>query len=160
LVAGRDWPRQVAFRLPSLQHLVLTLMFLPCIVLLATVVDAVAKQYLPEFMKLDDVMKGISYWPWWLGVLIIGVGPGIGEELWCRAFLGRGLIARYGVGLGVLFSSMFFGLMHVEPRQVAYATVIGMFLHFVYLTTRSLLMPMLLHFLNNSLSVLAAAQEG
>ena len=33
--------------------------------------------------------------------------------------------------------------------------LMGLWLHFVYLTTRSLLLPMLLHFLNNSLSVLA-----
>ena len=33
-------------------------------------------------------MGMIGYWPWYLGVLIIGIGPGIGEELFCRAFLG------------------------------------------------------------------------
>ena len=124
------------------------------------VVDAVAKKYLPEFIKLEDAMRAFSYWPWWLAVLIIGVGPALGEELMCRAFLGRGFLGRYGVTGGILLSSLFFGVMHLEPRQVAYASVIGIYLHFVYWTTRSLWMPMLLHFLNNSLSVLAGSTDG
>ena len=100
-------------------------------------------------------MGMIGYWPWYLGVLIIGIGPGIGEELFCRAFLGRGLIAKHGVIPGVLLTSLLFGLMRIEPRQVIYAPVMGILLHFVYLTTHSLLMPMLIHTLNNSLSALA-----
>ena len=36
------------------------------------------------------------------------------------------------------------------------AMLMGLWLHFVYLCTRSLLMPMLLHFLNNSLAVTAS----
>ena len=60
---------------------------------------------------------------------------------------------------GVLLTSLLFGLMHIEPRQVIYAPVMGILLHFVYLTTRSLLMPMLIHTLNNSLSALAVWAE-
>ncbi len=81
-------------------------------------------------------------------------GRASASELFCRAFLGRGLVGNYGVILGVLFTSVLFGLMHIEPRQVIYAPVMGVFLHLIYLWTRSLLMPMLVHTLNNSLSVL------
>jgi len=37
------------------------------------------------------------------------------------------------------------------------ACMLGLSLHFVYLTTRSLLMPMLMHFLNNAGAVLASS---
>jgi hypothetical protein len=80
----------------------------------------------------------------------------VGEELWCRGFLGRGLVGRHGVVLGVLASAFFFGLIHVDPLQGTMAMLMGLWLHFVYLTTRSLWMPMLLHFLNNSVAVLAS----
>jgi hypothetical protein len=86
-------------------------------------------------------------------VLVIGAGPGIGEELWCRGFLGRGLVGRYGWLLGVVFTSFYFGFIHIDPAQGLYAMLVGLCLHFVYLTTRSLWVPMLLHTLNNSLSV-------
>jgi hypothetical protein len=46
--------------------------------------------------------------------------------------------------------------MHIEPVQVFYAPAIGVILHYVYWTSRWLWLPMLLHTLNNSLSVLLA----
>jgi uncharacterized protein len=49
--------------------------------------------------------------------------------------------------------SFFFGFIHLDPRQGLMAMFMGLWLHFVYLTTRSLWLPMLLHFLNNSFSV-------
>jgi hypothetical protein len=104
---------------------------------------------------MEDMVKIFSQWPAAFAVLVIGVGPGIGEELWCRGFLGRGLVGTHGVLLGVLASSFFFGLIHLDPCQGTMAMLMGLWLHFVYLTTRSLWLPMLLHFLNNSFAVVA-----
>ncbi len=86
-------------------------------------------------------------------VFIIAVMPAIGEELWCRAFLGRGLVGKHGYVLGVLGTSFLFGAIHVDPAQGMVAMVMGIGLHYFYLTTRSLLIPMLMHFLNNALAV-------
>jgi hypothetical protein len=73
--------------------------------------------------------------------------------LWCRAFLGRGLVGRHGLVMGVILTSVLFGAIHGDPRQGTMAALMGLVLHFSYLMTRSLWVPMLLHFLNNSLSV-------
>ena len=53
----------------------------------------------------------------------------------------------------VLMTSFLFGLIHILPCQGIMAAVMGVVLHYVYLTTRSLVAPMLLHFFNNALSV-------
>jgi membrane protease YdiL (CAAX protease family) len=167
VIAGRAWRRKVALRLPSFLHLVLVLLAVPAFILLgqwadefAKVVDALIRAHLFDYTALlpdlDEMTSMFGHWPLWLGVLIIGFGPGIGEELFCRGFLGRGLVGTHGVILGVLLTSVLFGIMHGVPRQVIYASVMGVFLHTVYLTTRSLLMPMLVHTLNNSFGVLAA----
>jgi hypothetical protein len=86
---------------------------------------------------------------------LIGVGPGFAEELWCRGFLGRGLVGRYGYAAGILLTSFLFGIMHFDPPHVMATFCMGICLHLAYLATRSLWVPMLLHFLNNSLSVLS-----
>jgi uncharacterized protein len=155
-IAGPNWARKVALRLPSWPHLALVLLAVPAFILIGQGVDEIAKRYVRSLIDLDSAMAMIGYWPWWLGVLIIGFGPGIGEELFCRGFLGRGLVANHGVVLGVVFTSILFGVMHVEPRQMIYAPVMGIMLHLTYLWTRSLLMPMLIHTFNNSLGALAA----
>ncbi|HZT79884.1 MAG TPA: CPBP family intramembrane glutamic endopeptidase, partial [Gemmataceae bacterium] len=49
--------------------------------------------------------------------------------------------------------SFFFGAIHVLPAQGFMAVLMGILLHYTYVTTRSLAVPMLLHFLNNAMSV-------
>jgi uncharacterized protein len=162
LVVGRDWPRQLAVRRPSTAHTLLTLASLPVLVLLGNVAYEVLRNvlHLPSISDLgisgmEEMVRVFSKWPWPFAVLVIGLGPGIGEELWCRGFLGRGLVGNHGILLGVLASSFFFGLIHLDPCQGTMAMLMGLWLHFVYLTTRSLWLPMLLHFLNNSVAVVA-----
>jgi uncharacterized protein len=160
LITGRDWVR-VLVRQPPLVQLVLA----PLECLAAAGVGALIFQlvdpYMPSFDLLnttgfmEDMVTQFRKWPPYAAVLIIGLGPGLGEELWCRAFLGRGLVGGHGVVMGVILTSLFFGAIHGDPHQGTMAAVMGLALHFTYLTTRSLWIPMLLHFLNNSLSVIA-----
>jgi membrane protease YdiL (CAAX protease family) len=99
----------------------------------------------------------MSQLPWAFGVFAIGLLPGIAEEVWCRGFLGRGLVGRYGYVGGVLLTSFFFAVMHLDPPHVTIAFFMGLCLHGVYLASRSLWIPILLHFLNNSVSALCAS---
>ena len=161
LVVGRDWTRQLALRRPGAVHVLLVLMGFPAVALLGNGSYELLRHVLhvPSFSDLGlpgmEQMVGVfGRWPWPFAVLVIGAGPGIGEELWCRGFLGRGLVGHYGWLLGVVFTSFFFGFIHIDPAQGLYAMLVGLALHFVYRTTRSLWLPMLLHFLNNSLSVI------
>jgi membrane protease YdiL (CAAX protease family) len=164
LMLGWHWPRRVGLRLPSVWHLVLTFLIVPALILLANGAYALARRFLPGISDLglpgmEEMVRVFGTWPWVLAVLIIGLGPGIGEELWCRGFLGLGLFGRNGIVARVFVASLFFGLIHGDPRQGTMAMLMGLFLHYVYLTTRSLFMPMLVHTLNNSVSVLAARFE-
>jgi membrane protease YdiL (CAAX protease family) len=161
LVAGRHWVRKVAFRRPGWFHLLLTVLVVPALVIVSNGLYALAKKVLPPLPGIDmeKFVGDLPSWPLWLGVLVVGLGPGLSEELWCRAFLGRGLAGRNGVVARLLISSIFFGLIHIDPRQGSMAAVMGMVLYFVYVTTRSLWMPMLVHFLNNSTSVVASHFE-
>lgn len=161
LVVGRDWKRELALRRPGLAHTLLVLASFPALVLLANIAYEILRNVLhvPSIADLgvpgmEQMVEVFSKWPWGFAVLVIGFGPGIGEELWCRGFLGRGLVGNYGVVFGVFATSFFFGFIHLDPCQGAMAMVMGLWLHFVYLTTRSLLLPMMLHTFNNSLAVL------
>jgi membrane protease YdiL (CAAX protease family) len=158
VVAGRDWRRQVGLRRPPALFVFLTVVGLPGFMLLS---DGLAKLLVgvfgtPETLNQDEVLRDVfGPFPWWFAVLAIGVCPGVVEEVWCRGFLGRGLVGRHGWVAGVLFSSYFFGLLHVfPPWYVIVTAAMGIGLHLVYLASRSLWVPILLHTLNNSLAAL------
>jgi membrane protease YdiL (CAAX protease family) len=163
IVAGRDWPRQVALRRPAWAHVGLILVVMPALMVLGNAayfffrrvlhVPSVADFGMPDMEEMEGLFGG---WAAGAAVFAVGVMPALSEELWCRAFLGRGLVGRHGVVLGVLGTSFLFGFIHVDPCQGLMAMLMGVMIHYVYLTTRSLLAPMLVHFLNNSLAVTLA----
>jgi membrane protease YdiL (CAAX protease family) len=167
IIAGRDWYRQVAIRLPSWTQVGLIVAVWPAFSFLANGIGHVIQRYLhvPSFFfqeggggaNLDKVLSGWVLLP---AVFVIAVIPAISEELWCRAFLGRGLVGRHGPVLGVLGTSFLFGVIHVDPAQGMVAMVMGVGLHYFYLTTRSLLIPSLMHFLNNALAVILPSISG
>jgi hypothetical protein len=103
--------------------------------------------------QMAELMGSMLSAPLWVVVLIIGAGPALGEELLFRGLIGRGLVARYGVVLGIAITSVLFGIMHLNPAQATGAILLGIGMHFAYLTTRSFWAPMTLHFLNNTFSV-------
>jgi membrane protease YdiL (CAAX protease family) len=161
VVAGRKWVSEVGLRR------------LPAVPLLLGVLA------LPGFVVVSDLLGGFLYhlfgieeeaaeqgealaelyrpFPWAFAVLAVGLGPGLVEELWCRGFLGRGLVGRHGWGWGIALTSLFFGLLHVyPPPYVLITALMGMGLHYVYFASRSLWVPVTVHLLNNSLAVLLA----
>lgn len=98
--------------------------------------------------------------PLLLMVLIIAVAPAVGEELVFRGVIGRGLVARWGVVRGVLLTSVLFGLVHFHPAHALAVIPLGVAMHGLYLGTRSIWAPMLLHFLNNAWATVAAKLAG
>ncbi|MBN9121324.1 MAG: CPBP family intramembrane metalloprotease [Planctomycetes bacterium] len=153
---GPDWRRQIGFRAPAGIHVLLVLLIAPGFALGADAIQAALNA--ATGLKPPAVMKTLNgifnRFPWPLTVLAVAVGPGVVEELWCRGFVGRGLSARYGLTAGVLLTSVFFAMMHLDPSQLLVYALMGAYLHFVYIATRSLWASVLLHAMNNGIAVL------
>ena len=81
-------------------------------------------------------------------LLIIVLCAPVMEELLFRKFLVDRTI-KYGEGVAIVFSGLTFGLFHGNLVQFTYAFVLGMFLAFLYVKTRNLLYPILLHMMQN-----------
>ncbi|MCA9142954.1 MAG: CPBP family intramembrane metalloprotease [Planctomycetaceae bacterium] len=144
----RQFGVRLALRgMTRLQCLTSVLAVLPLAVIASEITNC-AGEVLPSFNA--EVLSQFAASPWPIVFVAACLFPAIGEEIFCRGFLGRGLVANHGVVAGVLLASLLFGVMHIDPVQSVGAFVLGIGLHFVYLTTRSLLAPMLVHMLNNA----------
>ena len=88
-----------------------------------------------------------------LMVFTTAVVPAFVEE-----FLFRGLILSnlqpYGRVTAVVASAFLFGLMHQNAGQFFYAAAAGLVIGFVYVKTKSLWVCILIHFVNNFISVI------
>ncbi len=79
--------------------------------------------------------------------------PCIFEEMIFR-YLPMKLIAPYSERWCLVLSSVYFALAHADITQIPYALAAGLIFIFISLMTKSVIPAILLHFLNNFISVL------
>ncbi len=91
--------------------------------------------------------------PLTLLLVLLAAAPAVGEELMFRGLIGTGLVARKGLVGGVLLTSLLFAGVHMHPAQAVAILPLAVVLHLVYLATRTLWGPILLHFCNNAIAV-------
>lgn len=79
------------------------------------------------------------------------------EEIVFRGIIQKGLINKGIKPINAIWiSAIAFGVIHGNPWQFVGATLLGYVLGLVYHQTKSLLLPMLLHFFNNLLATLTS----
>jgi len=106
----------------------------------------VLKYKSPDMPDFDTAGKAV------LGIIFIGVFPAVFEELIFRGIILRGL-APLGKTKAVLISAAAFALAHMSPAQTVHQFLLGIVMGLIAWETGSILAPMLIHFINNALSV-------
>lgn len=170
-VLGKRFGRVIPLHFPPMRHVALIIfLVLPLAVMdgfLAQQVIDIGESVFgitPSQGDLPELLDGITKeTPTVYLLLILAVAPALGEELIFRGVIGRGLVARFGIFSGILATSVLFSVVHGNPVQGIGVFFVGVMCHVAYLSTRTLAAPILLHFLNNTLPVLAlktlAAQD-
>lgn len=100
----------------------------------------------------------LSSYPFWIfliNILVTAVLPGVCEETVHRGLLLKGL-SGFGERKALVISSLLFGFMHMNIDQFFYATLIGFLLGYLALISDSIFPAMIVHFINNALSVFAS----
>ena len=87
-----------------------------------------------------------------ISLISLAVIPAICEELIFRGVILNSLRHK-GHNFAIIFSSVIFAMFHFSPSQLIYPICFGLILAIVYLRTNNILFPMILHFINNALSL-------
>lgn len=85
-----------------------------------------------------------------LTIFVSILGPII-EELFFRGFLYSAVRKRFGVIVGVLLSSALFSMLHTNIASFLPIMILGVLMAFLYETTSSLVAPIAVHILHNSI---------
>ncbi|MFQ6724293.1 MAG: lysostaphin resistance A-like protein [Clostridia bacterium] len=85
--------------------------------------------------------------------LLTAIIPGICEEILHRGMFMRGCKKQGYTRYGLLFSSILFGLIHLNIQQFFYAMILGGLMGIVVIVSDSIYPAMIIHFMNNSLSI-------
>lgn len=116
---------------------------------------------LPEMSEqMKKAMDMLLDGPLWVTLLSVSVFAPFFEEWLCRGIILRGLLKKVSPGWAIVISSLIFGLIHMNLWQAIPAFLIGCLLGYVYYKTGSLKLTMLMHCVNNTLSVVISRIPG
>lgn len=104
-----------------------------------------------------NIMMGAAYEISAIEIVLMFIStaviPGIVEEIMFRGIMLTNLMP-YGKGMAIVCSAFLFGLMHMNPAQFFYTTLMGLVLGYIYVRTRSIWLCIIIHFTNNALGVI------
>ena len=105
---------------------------------------------LPNLMEDEFSAMASSF----AGMLSIGVlGPIIEELIFREGILGHMLRGGMNKWVAITASSLVFGIIHLNPAQIPFATAMGFIFGIIYYKTGNIVIPVILHVLNNSNAV-------
>lgn len=89
------------------------------------------------------------------GLAIGAIIPAVSEEVLFRGMMQRSLEEYWSPKRAILWTGVIFGLIHFNPTDIISLVVIGVYLGVLAYSTRSLALPIAVHFLNNAIAVVA-----
>ncbi len=114
---------------------------------------------LPEFLdnmdkssieSLEELLKMSTIHDYLVNVIIIGIIPGIGEELLFRGIIQKELRAKViNPHVAIFITAVLFSAFHFQVAGFIPKLIIGLVLGYAYYLSGSLILSMIIHSLNN-----------
>ena len=108
----------------------------------------------PWFWEMFNKIFESDY-GWWGAFMKVAVIAPIVEELIFRGLILQGLRRNYNAFISVFISALLFALFHLNPWQFPATFILGLLLGWVVLRTKSLILSILGHSINNLLVLLS-----
>jgi membrane protease YdiL (CAAX protease family) len=140
----------------SLSFLAGALMQLP-LAELGNLVQEVWPVSFEELQRRHRLVNPTTWWDGWSALFALVLVAPLTEELLFRGWLLQDLKDQYGQRKALLWSSLLFGLVHLELSAILYATLGGLVLGALALRTKSTLASIAMHAGVNALPLLLPA---
>lgn len=101
-----------------------------------------------------NLLKADSFMDYIIVFTSISITPAICEEAMFRGFIQKSFEMKYRPMLAILITSIFFGLYHFSPYGLLPLIGLGFYIGYAAYKTNSIVVPMILHFMNNFISIL------
>jgi len=89
-----------------------------------------------------------------LVIITISIIPSICEEVMFRGYIQRSFGFKFKPHIAALLTAIFFALYHFNPYGLIPLAIIGFYLGFAAYLSESLVIPIIIHFLNNFFAVM------
>jgi uncharacterized protein len=101
-----------------------------------------------NLLRADNILDGM------IVVMVVAVVPSIAEEVMFRGYIQRSLEFRIKPIWAALVTAIFFGLFHFNLYGLIPLIALGLYFGFAAYMSRSIIVPVVLHFLNNFFAIM------
>ncbi|WCK57629.1 type II CAAX endopeptidase family protein (plasmid) [Aneurinibacillus sp. Ricciae_BoGa-3] len=114
---------------------------------------------LPSMPKTFDNVNLMQQLNFCIGLLGVGILPGILEEAMFRGILIRGMQHK-SKRFAIVYIAFLFGMFHMNPYNFVAPFLLGILLGYLLYTTNSIIPGMIAHATNNTIAVIGVALLG
>lgn len=167
---SKRWQSVGLHEMPRPSKLLLGTLFMLFMFPIAQYAMVLNKQIpMPEWMhsmessinsSISALLTVSNPWTLLLNIVVIAAIPALGEELVFRGILQGQLARKIGPIAAIWASAFIFSAFHLQFEGFLARMILGASLGYLYYWTGSLWTPIVAHFLNNGLQVIAAAYVG
>jgi len=101
-----------------------------------------------------NLMSANSFPEMILVIITIAIIPALCEEVLFRGYIQRSFEMKVKPFYAALITAVFFALFHLIPTNIIPLAIIGLYLGYAAYASKSLVIPIVLHFLNNFFAVI------
>jgi len=109
--------------------------------------DKLVENSYGSLLKIHSAMDGA------IVIAVVAITPAICEEVMFRGFIQKSFELKYKPFLGALITAIFFGIYHFNPYAFFPLVLLGLYLGYAAYKSDSILVPVILHFINNLFAV-------
>jgi len=109
--------------------------------------DKLVENSYGSLLKVNSPMDGA------IVIAVVAITPAICEEVMFRGFIQKSFELKYKPFLGALITAIFFGIYHFNPYAFFPLVLLGFYLGYAAYKSDSILVPVVLHFINNLFAV-------
>ncbi len=156
-----DIRHTLLLRLPSQIDFVMALPLSLSFVVIGDQLGSLSQQLVPmpsEYIHtIQTLLQASTFSEWVIKIAIVGFAAAISEELFFRGFILNAFTKNGNEGNAVIFTSLLFMLLHPQFLPTFAASIL---LGFVAVATRSIVIPITIHFVNNLSAILLVNLAG
>ncbi len=87
-------------------------------------------------------------------VFVVSIVPAVSEEVMFRGFIQSSFELKLKARWAIAITAVFFGLYHFNPYGLVPLIILGLYFGFAAYMSRSIFVPMILHFTNNFIAII------
>jgi len=103
----------------------------------------------------SNILSAGNVFEMFLVIIVVAVVPALCEEVFFRGFIQKSFELQLKPVWAILVTSLFFGVYHFNPFGLVALVILGLYFGYAAYKSESIVVPIVLHFLNNFVAVIA-----